>query len=136
PRHRLWHPGLVESPAVQHQTCTIATRGRRTGVEHVVRVWFVVSGTHFHAAARGGLQSDWLQNAIHAGWLEVRVKGSSWRGPASLAPVEDIPPVLDAFAKKYQRYPSVIAAWRQEPPVFVKVDLAEHAESSPAGEDH
>jgi hypothetical protein len=105
------------------QTCSIVTRGRRSGTEHVVRVWFVVIARHFYAAARAGLRSDWLQNALHAGWLEIRAGGSSRRGPASLAPADEVPAIIDAFAEKYGRYPQVIDAWRREPPVFVKVDL-------------
>jgi hypothetical protein len=105
------------------QTRSIVTRGRRSGTEHVVRVWFVVTGEHFYAAARAGLRSDWLQNALHAGWLEIRAGGSSRRGPASLAPADEVPAIIDAFAEKYGRYRQVIDAWRREPPVFVKVRL-------------
>lgn len=105
------------------QTCVLVTRGRRTGAEHSVRVWFAVIGPRLYAAARGGLQSDWLQNALHAGWLEIRTGGSSRRGPASLAPADEVPAIIDAFAEKYGRYPQVIDAWRREPPVFVKVEL-------------
>ena len=105
------------------QTCRVATRGRRTGAEHVVQVWFATIEHRFYAASRHGLQGDWLQNALHAGELEVRAGRRSWQGPASLVAPDDVPAVLDAFAAKYQRYPQIIAAWREHPPVFVRVDL-------------
>jgi len=107
------------------QTCTVITRGRRTGAHHVTRVWFPVIDAHFYAASRRGLQGDWLQNALHSGSLEVRAMGSSWRGPASLVAVEDAPRVVEAFAEKYYKHPKVIAAWRQHAPTFVEVDLRE-----------
>jgi len=105
------------------QTCRIATRGRVTGAEHVVQVWFVVVGTRFHAASRHGLDGDWLKNALHHGELEVRVRRDSWTGPASLVPPEQVAAVLDAYAEKYHQHPAIIAAWRESPPVFVQVEL-------------
>ncbi|MCK0112212.1 DUF2255 family protein [Ornithinimicrobium sp. F0845] len=109
---------------VQAQTCRIVTRGRRTGAEHVVPVWFVIIGTRFYAASRHGLAGDWLQNALHEGSLEVRAARRSWRGPVSLVRPDDAPAVVEAFAEKYARHPTVISAWRQHPPTFVQVDLA------------
>lgn len=106
------------------QTCRVVTRGRRTGAEHVVRVWFAVIGTRFYAASRHGLHGDWLQNALHQGSLEVRAADGSWRGPASLVAPEEVSRVIDAFAEKYRRHPGVTDAWRQSPPTFVQVDLA------------
>lgn len=109
---------------MRSQTCRIVTRGRRTGAEHVVQVWFALVGTRFYAASRHGLRGDWLQNALHQGSLEVRSGRDSWTGPASLVPPDDVPRVLDAFAEKYHRHASVIAAWREGPPTFVQADLA------------
>lgn len=106
------------------QTCRVATPGRVTGAEHVVQVWFAIIDARFYAASRHGLRGDWLQNALHAGSLEVRAARNSWRGPASLVAHAEVPLVLDAFAEKYQHHPDVIAAWRQHPPTFVQVDLA------------
>lgn len=106
------------------QTCRVATRGRRTGVEHVVTVWFAMVGPHFHAASRHGLSGDWLQNALASGELEVRSGKTTWRGPASVVPADEVAVVLDAFAAKYDRHPAIIAAWRKAPPVFVRADLA------------
>lgn len=105
------------------QTCTLVTRGRRTGAEHVVRVWFVTLGTRAYAPSRRGLQGDWLQNALAAGGLEVRVGRDSWQGTAALATPGEIPAVLEAFAEKYQSQGSIIATWRQQPPTFVRVDI-------------
>jgi hypothetical protein len=86
-------------------------------------VWFVIIDGRFYAASRHGLQGDWLQNALHAGSLEVRSAKGSWRGAAARAAPDEIPEVLDAFAAKYDKYPTVVAAWRDEPPVFVRADL-------------
>lgn len=106
------------------QTCVVVTRGRRTGTEHVATVWFVVTDGRFYAPSRHGLQGDWLQNALHARSLEVRSARGSWQGAAALADPDEIPAVLDAFSEKYRKYPSVVTAWRAEPPVFVRADLA------------
>ncbi len=106
------------------QTCRIVTHGRRTGAEHVVTVWFVMVGARLHAASRHGLAGDWLQNALAAGALEVRSGNASWHGSASLVPADEVAAVLDAFAAKYERHGAVIAAWRENPPVFIRADLA------------
>lgn len=108
---------------VRTQTCRIITRGRRTGAEHVVQVWYVIIDARFYAASRHGLDGDWLQNALHRGSLEVRAARNSWQGPASLVAPDEVAPVIEAFAEKYHRYPSVTDAWRQHPPIFVRADL-------------
>lgn len=107
------------------QTCRVVTRGRRTGAEHVVTVWFAMIGAGFHAASRHGLAGDWVQNALAAGALEVRSGKASWRGPASLVPADGVAVVLNAFAAKYDRQWAIIAAWRENPPVFVQADLTQ-----------
>lgn len=112
----------LSSPTTQ--TCRVVTRGRRTGTEHVVTVWFAMVGSRFHAASRHGLAGDWVQNALADGVLEVRSGKTSWRGPASLVPAEEVGCVLDAFAAKYERHSAIIDAWREDPPVFVRADLA------------
>ena len=106
------------------QTCSVVTHGRRTGAEHVVRVWFATIDARFYAASRRGLGGDWLQNALHERSLEVRAGGGSWRGSASLVPPAEVSHVIDAFAEKYQQHPDVIAAWRRDPPVFVQADAS------------
>ena len=111
-----------ELPAAN--TCRIVTRGRHTGAEHVVTVWFAMIGVRFHAASRHGLTGDWLQNALAAGAIEVRSGKASWHGSASLVPADEVDAVLDAFAAKYDRHGAIIAAWRESPPVFVRADLA------------
>jgi hypothetical protein len=113
----------VRPDELHTQTCRVLTHGRRTGAEHVVTVWFVIIERRFYAASRHGLRGDWLQNALEAGSLEVRSAKGSWQGAATLAAPEEIPQVLDAFAAKYRQHPSIIAAWRQDPPVFVRADL-------------
>ncbi|WP_134322594.1 DUF2255 family protein [Cumulibacter soli] len=107
------------------QTCTVVTHGRYTGAEHLVRVWFVVVHDRFYAAARGGLTSDWLRNALHAGELEMRAGKVSCTGNASLAPESDIPEILDAYAEKYRGHGAVIAAWRANPPTFVRAEATD-----------
>jgi deazaflavin-dependent oxidoreductase (nitroreductase family) len=113
----------MSSDVLTTQTCRVVTRGRRTGAEHVVTVWFVMVGDRFHAASRHGLAGDWLQNALAAGALEVRSGRRSWRGPVSLVTVDEVEDVLDAFAAEYERHRRVTDAWREDPPAFVAVTL-------------
>lgn len=58
-----------------------------------------------------------------AGALEVRSGRASWHGSPSLVPAEEVGAVFDAFAAKYGRHRTIIAAWRETPPVFVRADL-------------
>ena len=121
---QIWDPVQVRPEELRTPTCRIVTHGRSTGAEHVVTVWFVIIEGRFYAPSRHGLRGDWLQNALHAGSLEVRSTTGSWQGAATLAAPEEIGQVLDAFAAKYHQHPDVITAWRRDPPVFVRADLA------------
>ena len=84
---------------------------------------FAMLGARFHAASRHGLAGDWLQNALAAGALEVRSGKAYLARLASLVPADEVAAVLDAFAAKYDQHRTIIAAWREHPPVFVRADL-------------
>lgn len=106
-------------------TCQIVTRGRRTGRDHVVSVWFALAGTTVYAASRGGHEGDWLRNAVATPQVAVAHRRRRWTGTAHVVnePAE-AERALDALADKYAQHRTVVDAWRADPPVLVGIDLA------------
>ena len=106
-------------------TCRIVTRGRVSGAEHAVTVWFAPVGDRLYVAVRGGLRSDWLQNALAQERVSVGRRHSAW--PAGVALVTDPDEsrrAVEAFAAKYAQHSFVIRAWRADAPTFARLVLA------------
>lgn len=106
-------------------TCRIVTRGRATGREHVVTVWFALVGTTVYAASRSGHTGDRLRNAVATSRVMVGLRGRRWPGTAHVVtePAE-VERALDALTIEYARHRAVVDAWRADPPVLVGIELA------------
>ncbi|MBB3662892.1 hypothetical protein FB384_001796 [Prauserella sediminis] len=103
------------------KTIRIVTRGRVTGRVHPVTTWFAGAGGAVYVAARHGLRSDWLRNAVAASAVELRRGHLSWTAEAALVhDAEEVDHALDAFAGKYAEHRAIISAWRADPPTFVR----------------
>ena len=92
--------------------CRIITRGRRTGHDHAVTVWFALAGTTVCAASRGGHEGDWLRNAVATPQVVVGHGRRRWPGSAHVVtePAE-AERALYALAGKYARHRTVVDAW-------------------------
>lgn len=106
-------------------TCRIVTRGRVSGATHAVTVWFAPAGTAIYVAVRNGLRSDWLRNALSQSRVEVSWRNRCWPARATLVTDPDEARVaVQAFAEKYAKHQAIISAWRQAPPVLVRLELS------------
>lgn len=114
----------IPTALVGATTCRVVTRGRVSGATHAVTVWFAPVGSRLYVAARGGLDSDWLRNALAQRRVEVGRRGSSWPAVATLvSDPDESRRALEAFAAKYAGHASIIRAWRADAPTFVRLDL-------------
>lgn len=98
------------------------TVGRRTGATHDVPVWFAAADGVVYIPVRNGLRSDWLRNALAAGRVELRIRTSRWSGsPHVVESSDELEVALAALTRKYERYRSIVDAWRAHPPTIAAV---------------
>jgi len=102
-------------------TRTLATRGRRSGRELLVPVVPLEHfGVRYLVSVRG--EADWVQNLRAAGGEgELRGKSGVERFRATEVPVEERPPIIDAYRRMAGR--GVAGYWKKLPepvdhPVF------------------
>lgn len=60
------------------ECCDVSTRGRRSGREHVVELWFGVIGESVYFISGNGKTADWFVNMVANPEVEVRF-GQDWR---------------------------------------------------------
>ena len=80
----------------------LVTRGRSTGLPHVVVTRFVFDDGAFFLLA-GKARSDWVLNSLARGDVKVRIGELSWEGSFSRAGAAERSRALDLFARKYGR---------------------------------
>lgn len=54
------------------ECCDVVTRGRRSGRDHVVELWFGVIGESIYFISGNGTTSDWFSNMVAHPEAEVR----------------------------------------------------------------
>ncbi len=57
---------------VDRECCDVVTRGRRSGREHVVELWFGVIGETLFLISGNGPSADWFANMVAHPEVEVR----------------------------------------------------------------
>ncbi|MBS1877998.1 MAG: nitroreductase family deazaflavin-dependent oxidoreductase [Actinobacteria bacterium] len=108
----------------------LTVRGRRTGKPHQVPVAVLdLDGDRYLLAPRGS--THWVRNLRAAGAGELRRGGSAHSFRAVEVPVEERAPLIAAYRRRFDRFPSVAATFEQLP------DPADHPtfrlqESEPA----
>lgn len=107
------------------KSCRVVTRGRRSGHEHVVTVWFALVESCVYAGSRHGVAGDWLQNALAEPRVEVRSGRKAWPGVAHLVSDRaEVDRAVAALVDKYQRHRAITDAWLANPPVLAAIDLS------------
>jgi SAM-dependent methyltransferase len=95
-------PALGEYGVASRERLKIITRGRATGLPHVVSVRFVFDGGVFYVlAGRPGI--DWVRNARSSGSAKVRLGEAVFEARASLASAAERSGTLERFTQKYGR---------------------------------
>ena len=60
---------------VDRECCDVVTRGRRSGREHVVELWFGASSESVYLISGNGITADWFANMVAHPEVEVRFGG-------------------------------------------------------------
>jgi deazaflavin-dependent oxidoreductase (nitroreductase family) len=92
----------------------LTIRGRRSG--RPIRVPVAVlehEGQRYLVAPRG--QTHWVRNLRVAGEGELRQHGRSRRFSVAEVPVEQRPPLIAEYRRRFDRFPSVAATFEQLP---------------------
>jgi deazaflavin-dependent oxidoreductase (nitroreductase family) len=76
--------------------CYVTTKGRRTGRDHTIEIWFGADGTTIYLLSGGGRRSDWVRNLLAEPSVTARIGEARLEGAARL--VDD--DAEDAAARK------------------------------------
>jgi len=92
---------VLTSPiTVLEETAKIVTKGRSTGIPHIVRVRFVSLDGKFYAIG-GTERSDWVLNSLKQKRVKFRLQEYVWNVQVRRTDSDERTGVLDAFSKKY-----------------------------------
>ena len=104
------------SSLVLEDTTKIVTRGRTTGLPHIVRVRFVSLNGRFYAIAGSG-QSDWVRNSLRQRKAKLRLHEYVWNVSVKKVDLNEREIVLQAFTRKYGT--RVVRDWYVNSPVYL-----------------
>jgi deazaflavin-dependent oxidoreductase (nitroreductase family) len=62
----------------------LTTKGRKTGKDHVVELWFASSGGKIYLSHEGK-HTDWIKNLIQGGNVKMKIGSNSFDGHARIA---------------------------------------------------
>lgn len=88
-------------------TLKLITRGRRTGLPHIVRLRFATLDGQIYVLA-GSRKSDWFLNSLHSGSARVKIGDILYDVSVSEG---DRKLVINLFRKKYGQ--SIVSSWYQ-----------------------
>jgi deazaflavin-dependent oxidoreductase (nitroreductase family) len=117
--------GMVESVRLEGESfCYLMTRGRVTGEQHTIEIWFAMRAGTVYMLSGGRERSDWVKNLLADSQVKIRIGDQDFGGSARL--VDD--PEEDAWARqalveKYQKsYAGDLTNWRRHS-LLVAVDF-------------
>ena len=107
--------------------CYVTTKGRRTGRDHTIEIWFGADGTTIYLLSGGGRRSDWVRNLLVEPSVAVRIGETTLEGTARLVDgdAEDAA-ARRGLASKYQgwREGAAMSEWARTA-LVVAIDLDE-----------
>jgi deazaflavin-dependent oxidoreductase (nitroreductase family) len=116
--------GLAD--AVDDDFCYLTTRGRRTGRDHEIEIWFALDGSTLYLLAGAGEQPDWVRNLLADPRAKVRVRARTYQvtGRVVTAGTPEEARARDLVFTKYQvRSEGSLADWRERSlPVALDLD--------------
>jgi len=94
--------------------CYLTTRGRVSGRDHTIEIWFAADGPTLFMLSGGGLRSDWVRNLQAQPCVAVRIRDHVWPGMARVVtdPTEHDAAAGLVFAKYQPDYGGDLTAWR------------------------
>ena len=106
--------------------CYLATRGRVTGADHEIEIWYVREGDRLYLLAGAGERSDWVRNLQVEPAVQVRIDDVTYaaRGSVVTEPDEDRHARTVVFEKYQPRNDGELVTWRERAlPVAVDLDV-------------
>ena len=105
--------------------CYLTTRGRVTGSEHEIEIWYVREGSTLYLLAGAGDRSDWVRNLQVEPVVRVRIDDVTHdaRGRVVTDPDEDRHARTVVFEKYQPRNDGELVTWRERAlPVAIDLD--------------
>jgi deazaflavin-dependent oxidoreductase (nitroreductase family) len=111
--------------------CYLTTRGRVTGTEHEIEIWYVresrTGGDTLYLLAGAGEQSDWVRNLQADASVRVRIDDVTLAGSGRVVTDPDeVRHARTVVFEKYQpRNDGELVTWRERAlPVAIDLDAA------------
>ena len=83
----------------------LTTRGRKTGHERRIEIWFTRRGRSYYLVAEHGLRAQWVQNLLVEPRVRWRVGMTAFRGRARVVRAETAPALVrDIQARSREKY--------------------------------
>jgi deazaflavin-dependent oxidoreductase (nitroreductase family) len=109
----------TEGSAVPPETadddfCYLTTRGRVTGTDHEIEIWFALDGSTLYLLAGAGEESDWVRNLRAEPAVRVRVREVTFDATARVVvdAAEDARARTLVFDKYQPRNRGELVTWR------------------------
>lgn len=106
--------------------CYLTTKGRRTGGDHTVEIWFGLRGSTLYMLSGGRDRSDWVRNALKTPAVTVRIGDATYDGVARAveAGTDEDAVARRLLVKKYAPRSGDLSNWgRTALPVAVELDV-------------
>jgi deazaflavin-dependent oxidoreductase (nitroreductase family) len=107
--------------------CYLTTRGRVTGDDHEIEIWYAREDVEVYVLAGAGEQSDWVRNLQVEPAVRLRIDDVTYaaRGRVVTDPDEDRHARTVVFEKYQPRNDGELVTWRERAlPVAIDLDLA------------
>ncbi len=104
---RIWY-SLGLGPIVGRWVLLLTTKGRKSGLPHVVPLQYEEKEGVIYVASARGQKADWFRNILADPHVEVQVKGRRFRGLAE--PITDLSSVVDFLEMQFKRHPLMMRA--------------------------
>lgn len=89
----------------KEEYCYLTTRGRKTGAQHEIEIWFVVYENAVYLMSGGMDRSDWVKNLIKDPNVTLRIAGQIFPATASLLADKTVEQMIRmAMAIKYNEW--------------------------------
>jgi deazaflavin-dependent oxidoreductase (nitroreductase family) len=111
---------------VSDDYCYLTTRGRVSGADHEIEIWYVREGAVLYLLAGAGERSDWVRNLQVEPAVRVRIDHVTYaaRGRVVTDADEDRHARTVVFEKYQPRNDGELVTWRERA-LPVAIDLAD-----------
>lgn len=118
----------LETHLANDDYCYLTTKGRVSGRDHTIEIWFVLHGRTLYMAAGGRDSADWVKNLRRTPAVAIKLGKVRLEGRARVADDKDEDDLVKKllFEKYSGRYSGDLTNWRHTA-LLVAVDLNEES---------